>query len=352
MRLLLAAIVLLGLAACAQGKAQTGTVLVYASPYAPSHPFSRADIRWMKWIEKESGGRLRIQPYWSGSLLSSEHSLMELRHSVADIGLITPIYARGGAHLQRTQAGFYAGLKTYKQQTELYRCLATADPQFDRELHGLQVLAVQGGNLPGLVTRDRAVRTLADLKGLRLRAPSELLAVLKDLGADPVDMPMREVYSALAKGVLDGVVAPADTLKSLHFAEVAQYFTDMDIPRGAYAARAMGERRWKTLEPWQRELLMRGVAVWEDALASELIAANEAGYAMGREQHVTFLNMPPEERARFEAIYIRDGETRAHSLVRYEIDGVPTFERARELVPRIAAGEITECTKDQHEPSS
>ncbi|MFL6579027.1 MAG: TRAP transporter substrate-binding protein DctP, partial [Povalibacter sp.] len=206
--------------------------------------------------------------------------------------------------------------------------------------------------LPGLVTRDRPVRTLADLKGLRLRAPSELLAVLKDLGADPVDMPMREVYSALAKGVLDGVVAPADTLKSLHFAEVAQYFTDMDIPRGAYAARAMGERRWKTLEPWQRELLMRGVAVWEDALASELIAANEAGYAMGREQHVTFLNMPPEERARFEAIYIRDGETRAHSLVRYEIDGVPTFERARELVPRIAAGEITECTKDQHEPSS
>ncbi len=84
---------------------------------------------------------------------------------------------------------------------------------------------VQGGNLPGIVTRDRAIRTLDDLRGLRLRAPSEVLAVLKDLGADPIDMPMGEVYSALAKGVLDGVVAPPDTLKSLHFAEVAKYST-------------------------------------------------------------------------------------------------------------------------------
>src|SRR5690606_41688492 len=90
-------------AGCAAEAQRPGTVLTYASPYGPGHPFSRADIQWMKWVERESGGRLRIQPYWSGSLLSSEHSLIELRHGVADIGLITPIYARGGAHLQRTQ---------------------------------------------------------------------------------------------------------------------------------------------------------------------------------------------------------------------------------------------------------
>lgn len=352
MRRLFAIVVLACLAACAPEAPPSGTVLTYASPYAPGHPFSRADLEWVKWIEKESDGRLRIQPYWSGSLLSSEHSLVELRHGVADIGLITPIYARGGAHLQRTQAGFYAGLRTYGEQAALYRCLVAAEPQFGRELHGLQVLAVQGGNLPGIVTRDRPVRTLADLKGLRLRAPSELLAVLKDLGADPVDMPMREVYSALAKGVLDGVVAPADTLRSLHFAEVAKYFTEMEIPRGAYAARAMGERRWSMLEPWQRALLLRGTAIWESALASELIAANEAGYVMGRKQGITFIDMPQAERAHFETIYIRDGESRARSLQRFELDGLTTFQLARELAPRIAAGEIPDCAKDQNEPSS
>ena len=354
MRSLLAALVLVCIGGCAAEAPQPPhtTVLTYASPYGPGHPFSRADIQWMKWIEQESDGRLRIEPYWSGSLLSSEHSLIELRHGVADIGLITPIYARGGAHLMRTQAGFYAGLTTYAEQTALYRCLVAAEPQFGRELHDLTVLAVQGGNLPGLVTRDRPVRTLDDLKGLRLRAPSELLAVLRHLGADPVDMAMGEVYSALAKGVLDGVVAPADTLKSLHFAEVAQYFTEMKIPRGAYAARAMSKRRWDALEQWQRDLLSRGIAVWESALAAEVLAADRAGYELGRAQGITFLEMPPAERARFEEIYVRDGETRARSLSRFNIDGMNTFQRARELAPRIAAGDFPDCAKEQHEPTS
>jgi len=351
-RKLLTVLLLMCVSACAREAPTSVIVLTYASPYAPTHPFSRADLQWMKWIEKESGGRVRIQAYWSGSLLSSEDSLVELRHGVADIGLITPIYARGGAHLQRTQAGFYAGLKTYEQQTQLYRCLVAFDPQFGRELHDLKVLAVQGGNLPGLVTRDRPVRTLEDLKGLRLRAPSELLAVLKDLGADPVDMPMREVYSALAKGVIDGVVAPADTLKSLHFGEVAKFFTDMEIPRGAYAARAMGARRWQHLDPWLRDLLSRSTAVWEHALASDLVAANQAGFVAGHKQGVTFLDIPDEERARFESLYIRDGESRARSLSRFDIDGLPTFQRARELIPQIAAGEIPDCAKDENESAS
>ena len=51
---------------------------------------------------------------------------------------------------------------------------------------------------------------------MRIRVPTELLNVMRDLGADPVNMPMGEVYSALAKGVIDGLVAPTDTFKSLH----------------------------------------------------------------------------------------------------------------------------------------
>jgi TRAP-type C4-dicarboxylate transport system substrate-binding protein len=231
----------------------------------------------MKWIEAQSGGTIRIKPYWSGALLSSEQSLTELRHGVADIGLVTPIYSRGGTQLIRVQAGFYLGAATFVQQTSLYRCLQAAEPEFDRELHGLKVLAVQGGNLPGIVTRERPIRRLEDLRGLRLRAPSELLGVLEDLGADPVDMPMGEVYSALAKGVIDGVVAPADTLRSLHFAEVAHYFNTIRIPRGAYASRAMGEAKWKQLTPAQQALLERSIPVWENALDTEIGAAEHAG---------------------------------------------------------------------------
>lgn len=342
MRVLLAALCL-GLAACTQPTPGV-TVLTYASPYSPGHPFSRADLAWIKWLEQESGGRMEVRPYWSGSLLSSEHSMAELRHGVADIGLITPIYARGGAHLIRAQAGFYGGLQTFQQQTTLYRCLVEAEPQFQRELHGLKTLAVQGGNLPGIVTRDRPVRTLADLHGLRLRAPSELLAVLEHLGADPIDMPMGEVYSALAKGVLDGVVAPADTLRSLHFAEVAKYFNTIEIPRGAYASRAMGERRWNALSAEERDLLERGTAVWEQALAREITAANEAGFEAGRKHRVEFSDMADDQQAAFEALYERDGEQRARHLERFGIDGMPTYRRARSLATRVKNDPTFRCS--------
>ena len=331
------------LAACTPAPATDVTVLTYATQYSPSHPFSRADLAWMKWVEQRSGGHLRIQPYWSGSVLSAEHSMTEIRHGVVDIGLITPIYARGGAHLIHVQAAFYAGLGTFQQQVALYRCLEHADAQFGRELQGLVVLAVQGGNLPGIVTRDRPVRSLDDLRGLRLRAPVELLEVLRRFGADPVDMPMGEVYSALAKGVLDGVVAPADTLRSLHFAEVAHHFYALSVPRGAYAARAIGARRWQSLSGEQRSILQEGVAVWERELAHQLREAEVAGTVAGHEDGMAFSAAADADVARFLAVYNEVAERNARLASRYEIDGLGPFHYARAVVARAVATGKVEC---------
>ena len=335
-----AALAALLFSGCAREQTRGVTVLTYASQYSPAHPFSRADIAWMEWIAARSGGRLRIQPYWSGSVLSSEHSMTEIRHGVVDIGLITPIYARGGAHLIHVQAAFYAGLTTIPQQVALYRCLEAADPQFGRELQGLRVLAVQGGNLPGIVTRNRAIHTLDDLRGLRLRAPAELLEVLRRFGADPVEMPMGEVYSALAKGVLDGVVAPADTLRSLHFAEVAHYFYTISVPRGAYAARAIGLHRWQSLTDEERAILEESVAVWENALDQQLRRAQVAGEVAGHENQVTFTTPSGADDRRFLEVYNQVAERNAQLSSRYEIDGLRLFHYARAIVARAGGGAV------------
>ena len=326
------AFVLLGLlmlAGCARAPVPGVTELTYATPYSPNHPFSRADRDWMDFVEQRSGGRLKIRPSWSGALLSSEHSMIELRHDVADIGLITPIYVKGGVHLIRIQSGFYSGARTVENQVALYHCMAAAHPQFDAELAGLKVLAVQGGPLPGILTRERTIHGLADLRGLRIRVPTELLGVMKDLGADPVNMPMGEVYSALAKGVIDGVIAPGDTFRSLHFAEVAKHFTTLDVPRGAYPARAMSATRWARLAPADQAVLAEGVAVWESALARQTRKALEQGFALAREQRVQILGIDPAEQQTFDALYLRDAERNAHSLERFGIDGPAVFRTAR-----------------------
>jgi TRAP-type C4-dicarboxylate transport system substrate-binding protein len=325
--LLLTALLLTG---CTQGTGDAGVVeLVYATPYGPSHPFSRADQRWMDFVEARSGGSLEIRPSWSGALLSSEHSLIELRHGVVDIGLITPIYVKGGAHLIRIQSGFYSGVRTIEQQVALYRCLAKRHPQFGRELEGLVVLAVQGGNLPGIITRDRPVRTLDDLRGMRIRVPTELLKVMRDLGADPVNMPMGGVYSALAKGIIDGVVAPTDTFKALHFAEVARYYTRLAVPRGAYPARAIGRERWQRLSAAHRAVLEESIPVWEAALADENRRALEEGWRVAEAAGIVESVVSAEDQAAFEAIYAREAERNAALLLRYGIDGPSVLASAR-----------------------
>jgi len=335
-----AAVILAAASAIADSRSNA-TVLIYATPYSPNHTFSRADKTWMQWVSEQSGGALRIHPIWSGGLISSDQSMLELRHGVADIGLITPIYARGGAHLIQVQTGFYGGAKTFEQQVAMYRCLASASPEFARELQGLKILAVQGGTLPGLLSRTRKVRTLSDLRGLRIRVPTELLNVMRDLGADPVGMPMGEVYSSLAKGVLDAVIAPTDTLKSMHFGEVAKYYTELEVARGAYPARAMSEKRWQALAPAERAVLEASIPVWEAALSKETQAAAKSGEVQGRAEGVQFIPIAPTEQRRFDDLYEEDAARSALGLARFDIDGMAVFRDARQIAKGIeASGQV------------
>ena len=326
---------LLLLAACAPAKPAAGVeVLRYASPYSPNHPFSRADIAWMKHVEKASGGRLKIQPFWGGALISSDQSVIELRHGVADIALITPIYMRSGMHVMKTQAGFYGGVTTIGDQVAVYRCMERAFPVFDQEMAGVHVLAVQGGNLPNVLTRDRPVRSLADLRGLRLRAPGELTPVLQSLGVDVVTMPMGEVYSAISKGVVDGVVAPADAVKSLHFNEVAHHLSLLQVARGAYPGRAMSDARWNALSPDLRQILSDATPVWEAALAREVGKAEAEGMAMARREGMSIVPVDPAEQARFDAAYDAEALKNARRLSEYGLRGEAIYRKARAVIAK------------------
>jgi TRAP-type C4-dicarboxylate transport system substrate-binding protein len=306
--------------------------LRYATLYPPQHPFSRADASWIDHVQRASGGRLRIEAFWSGSLLSSDQSLIELRHGVADVGAITPIYARGGAHALRTQSGFYAGAASFETQVATYKCLAQRFPVLDGELSGLRVLAVQGGNLPGVVTRDKPIQSLRDLAGLRLRAPAELIEVLHTLHVDPVNMPMGDVYSSMAKGVIDGVIAPPDALRSVHLAEVARYYAQLAIPRGAYPSRAISTQALGRLPPDVQSILLASGPVWEAALAREVTAAMQGGRAYALEHGMQFTTLPDSEQRAFADVYNAAALDSARRLAARGIDGEAMFKRAQAFI--------------------
>jgi tripartite ATP-independent transporter DctP family solute receptor len=74
----------------------------------------------------------------------------------------------------------------------------------------------------------RPIRTLDDFKGLKIRLqPNEThLATFRAIGANPVSMGIKEVYSALQQGVLDGEENPYSIIATKRFDEVQKYLSD------------------------------------------------------------------------------------------------------------------------------
>ena len=78
------------------------------------------------------------------------------------------------------------------------------------------------------VTNNRhPIRSLADFRGLKIRLqPDDIhLATFRALGANPVAMDIKEVYSALQQGVLDGQENPYAVIRDRNFNQVQKFLT-------------------------------------------------------------------------------------------------------------------------------
>jgi len=84
---------------------------------------------------------------------------------------------------------------------------------------------------PGQIhTREKKIRTMENLKGLKLRTPGVMMSkALLKLGAVPVSMPITQVYSALERGTIDGICSPWEIMKPFKLYEQLKYTTQVDI---------------------------------------------------------------------------------------------------------------------------
>lgn len=267
--------------------------LTYASPYTTSHPYGKADAEWIARIEEQTDGRVSITPYWGRALITSREGVDELAAGIADISYIAPIYARSGYDMNRLVPGMFYGYTNPERVLSVYMDLVEDYPVFEEEL-GVHVVGYNVGTPMHMMLRDRPVETLDDLKGLRIRSAVDFIGPLATYGAEGVTMPMTETYPSLEKGVLDGVIAPYEALKSLSFAEVVSYYSELPHSRGAYPSRAVNMAKWDSL-PDDIKAVFDANTEWLSARTLELsIEAEAAGRAYGEEHGVVFNSVAPE----------------------------------------------------------
>ena len=100
------------------------------------------------------------------------------------------------------------------------------DPYLLPEFKGTKVIALWGAEDAGLMSRTKAYRTMEDLKGLRVRAPSAAQAKqVEYMGAVPIAAPITQVYPGLERGTMDGAMVPFTTILDFRLGEVAKGYT-------------------------------------------------------------------------------------------------------------------------------
>ena len=180
---------------------------------------------WCEKIGKESGGKLKCQIYPAMQLGGSPPQLFDhAKDGVADIIWTVPTY----------QAGRFAKSEVFELPF-LVKSAETGSPALWEyiqknsldEFKGTHLILAHVHDGAVLHFASKEVKTMEDLKGLKVRAPTRIgTKVLTALGAVPVQMPAPQVPEALAKNVIDGLSFPWEVVPGLKIQEVAKTHTE------------------------------------------------------------------------------------------------------------------------------
>jgi TRAP-type C4-dicarboxylate transport system substrate-binding protein len=201
---------------------QAATTLTYSIFFPPTHGQAKAGQAWAKEVEKRSNGRIKITVFSGGTLTPADQCYDGVIKGISDIGMSCFAYTRGRFPIMEAldlPLGYPNGRVATRVANDFYNKFMPA------ELEGVKVLYIHAHG-PGLLHTKKPVRTLENLKGMKIRSTGLSSKIVESLGGLPVAMPQGETYEAIQKGVVDGTFTPIETLKGWKQAEVVKYTTE------------------------------------------------------------------------------------------------------------------------------
>lgn len=234
--------------------AQTKLRFAHAGPETSSQHL--AALEFAKHVKERSQGKLEVQVF-PGSQLGNDATA---------IGAV-----RGGSiDMMMAGGGNFIGLNSkfevldipflFRDRDHAYKAV---DQQVGQELmkalegSGLKQLAFWEVGFRSITTKNRPVRTPADVKGLKIRTqPNPVhVAAWKLLGTNPVPMPLSELYSALESGAVDAQEHPVEITHSAKFYEVQKHLT---MTRHAFTAMpvVLNKAKFDALAPDLQKVLL------------------------------------------------------------------------------------------------
>jgi TRAP-type C4-dicarboxylate transport system substrate-binding protein len=164
-----------------------------------------------------------------------------------------------------------------------------------------KLLGLWANNPSVLITREKPVHTMADMKGMKIRTPNPVMAALVEgWGGIPVSMPVPDVYNAMNTGVIDAVMIGPSGIRSYKLNETGKYVTT-NIPSAVDSFYLLmnksswdnlsDENKAKLTELTGRDISLRG--------AKAFYEAGQAGLKLAADSGLEMIEITPEAETEF-----------------------------------------------------
>jgi TRAP-type C4-dicarboxylate transport system substrate-binding protein len=220
-----------------EGHAQAPQVTLRMHHFLPavSNGHSKFLAPWAQKVASESGGRIKIDIFPAMTLGGTPPQLFDqARDGVVDLVWTLPGNTPGRFPVSETfELPFVASRKAVPNSRALQEFADANMKDEFKEVHPICFWAHDHG----LIHANKPVRTMDDLRGLKLRFPTRLAGeALRALGATAIGMPIPQVPESLSQRVIDGAVVPWEVVPSIKVHELVKNHTEIPGSPTLYTA--------------------------------------------------------------------------------------------------------------------
>ena len=273
--------------------------LTYSNFFPPTHIQSQLAESWCKEVEKRTGGRVKVQYFAGETLTKASQTYDSVVDGIADIGMSALSYTRGRFPLMAAidlPFGYPSGAAATAAANALLK------KYHPKEFNQTQVMYLDAHG-PGFIqTRDKAIHTLDDLKGLKIRSTGLSAQIVRALGATPVAMSMPDSYQALQKGVVDGSTYPMEADKGWKLGEVCHFATaDYSAAYTTCFFVVMNKDKWNAISPDDQKIIEAINEEWAVKHGEAWDSSDVAGTRFFLQQGGTIIGLDARESGKWQA---------------------------------------------------
>ena len=144
----------------------------------------------------------------------------------------------------------------------------------------------------------KPIKTVEDLKGMKVRCSPTTIPFMKAVGATPIPMPPPDIYTAMERGVVDGYILPPATIRDFGLVKPSKY---MIFP-GFYEPCQfvlMNLDAWGKLPMHLQNLLNKGVEEMAHYAIKNIADHLEKEMTDFKKEGMTFLTLSDKEAQKF-----------------------------------------------------